>query len=136
MSNISTDQDHGVAMASGFFRIVLYIGVLVLVIWLGKSAYSFGYDIFNQQAVSPGDGQEVTVVINDGASVYNIGTTLKKKGLIEDAKVFYVQEKLSVYKDRLKPGTYILSTAFTPDQIMAVLSGEQEDESSEEEEAW
>lgn len=136
MSNISRDQDHGVAMASGFFRIVLYIGIIVLVIWLGRSSYRFGYDIFNQQAISPGDGQEITVVIKEGASVYDIGKTLKKKGLIEDAKVFYVQEKLSVYKGRLKPGTYILSTAFTPDQIMAVLSGEQEDESSEEEEAW
>lgn len=135
MSNISANQDHGVAMASGFFRIVLYIGVIVLVFWLGKSAYSFGYDIFNQQAISPGDGQEITVVIKEGASVYNIGKTLKKKGLIENARVFYVQEKLSVYKGKLKPGTYILSTAFTPDQIMAVLAGEQKDESVEEE-SW
>lgn len=135
MSNINTNQDHGVAVASGFFRIVLYIGVVVLVLWLGKSAYSFGYDIFNQQAISPGDGEEITVVIKEEASVYNIGKTLKKKGLIEDAKVFFVQEKLSVYKGKLKPGTYILSTAFTPDQIMAVLSGEQEDESAEEE-SW
>lgn len=55
--------------------------------------------------------------------------------MIEDAKVFFVQEKLSVYKGKLKPGTYILSTAFTPDQIMAVLAGEQEDESAEEE-SW
>ncbi len=135
MTNISTDQDHGVAVASGFFRVVLYIGVLVLVIWLGRSAYRFGYDIFNQQPMSPGDGQEITVVIKEGASVYDIGKTLKKKGLIENAKVFYVQEKLSNYKGRLNPGTYILSTAFTPDQIMAVLAGEQE-ESPEEEEDW
>ena len=75
------------------------------------------------------------MVIKEGASVYDIGKTLKKKGLIEDAKVFYVQEKLSNYKGRLNPGTYILSTAFTPDQIMAVLAGEQE-ESPEEEEDW
>ncbi len=133
MSNINTKQDHGVAVASGFFRIALYLGVVVLVFWLGKSAYSFGYDIFNQQAISPGDGEEITVVIKEGASVYNIGKTLKKKGLIEDAKVFFVQEKLSVYKGKLKPGAYILSTAFTPDQIMAVLAGVQEDESAEEE---
>lgn len=133
MSNISTNQDHGVAVASGFFRIVLYIGILVLIIWMGRAAYCFGYDIFNQQAMSPGDGQEITVVIKEGASVYNIGKTSKKKGLIKDAKVFYIQEKLSVYKGKLTPGTYILSTAFTPDQIMAVLAGAEEDESTEEE---
>ena len=134
MSNISTNQDHGVMVAGGFFSIVVYIAILLVIVWMGKTAYSFGYDIFNQQAMSPGDGQEVTVVIQEGASVYNIGRTLKKKGLIEDAKVFYVQEKLSVYKGKLKPGTYILSTAFTADQIMAVLAGEEEDES--EEETW
>lgn len=134
MSNISTNQDHGVMVAGGFFRIVVYIAIVLLIFWLGKSSYSFGYDIFNQQAMSPGDGQEVTVVIPEGASVYNIGKTLKKKGLIEDARVFYIQEKLSTYKGKLKPGTYILSTAFTADQIMAVLAGEQEDKS--EEEAW
>lgn len=135
MSNISTNQDHGVMVAGGFFRVVVYIAIVVLIAWLGKASYSFGYDIFNQQAMSPGDGQEVTVVIPEGASVYNIGRTLKKKGLIEDARVFYVQERLSVYKGQLKPGTYILSTAFTADQIMAVLAGVQEDESAEEE-SW
>lgn len=135
MSNISTNQDHGVMVAGGFFRVVVYIAIVVLIAWLGKASYSFGYDIFNQQAMSPGEGQEVTVVIPEGASVYNIGRTLKKKGLIEDARVFYVQERLSVYKGQLKPGTYILSTAFTADQIMAVLAGVQEDESAEEE-SW
>lgn len=132
MSNGSTGQDHGVWVASGVFRAAVYLGVVILIFWMGKSAYSFGYDIFNQQAMSPGDGEEVTVVIKEGASVYNIGKTLEKKGLIEDAKIFYVQERLSVYKGKLKPGTYILSTAFTPDQIMAVLSGEEEDKSGEE----
>lgn len=135
MSNISTSQDHGIAVAGGFFRIVSYIAVLLVIVWMGKAAYSFGYDIFNQQAMNPGDGQEVTVVIQEGASAYNIGKTLKKKGLIENAGVFYVQERLSIYKGKLKPGTYILSTAFTPDQIMAVLSGMQED-AAEEEDAW
>ena len=79
--------------------------------------------------MSPGEGQEVTVVIKEGASVYQIGKTLEKKKLIEDAKVFVVQEKLSVYKDKLKPGTYILSTAYDADRIMAILAGEEDDAS-------
>ena len=58
----------GLILASGVFRTALYICVAVLIFWVGKSAYQFGYDVFNQQAVSPGDGQEVTVVIPDGAS--------------------------------------------------------------------
>ena len=79
--------------------------------------------------MDPGDGREVTVVIKEGASAYQVGRTLEKKGLIEDAKVFFVQEKLSNYRGKIKAGTYILSTAYTPDRIMAVLSGESDEDS-------
>lgn len=124
---MGNNKGAGVFVASGFFRIAVYVGIAVLMIWLGRTAYGFGYDIFNQQPMSPGEGQEVTVVIKDGSSVYQIGRALEKKGLIEDAKIFYVQEKLSAYKGELKPGTYILSTAYDPDRIMAILAGVEED---------
>lgn len=124
---MGNNKGAGVFVASGFFRIAVYVGIAVLMIWLGRTAYGFGYDIFNQQPMSPGEGQEVTVVIKDGSSVYQIGRALEKKGLIEDAKIFYVQEKLSAYKGELKPGTYILSTAYDPDRIMAILAGAEED---------
>ena len=51
----------GVAVAGGFFKIALYVCVAVLIIWIGKVTYQFGYDIFNQHAMSPGEGQEVTL---------------------------------------------------------------------------
>ena len=117
----------GVIVAGGFFKIALYVCVAVLVIWIGKVTYQFGYNIFNQQAMSPGAGQEVTVVIEDGSSVYKIGKTLESKGLVEDAKIFYVQERLSNYHGKLKAGTYLLSTAYTPNRIMSILSGEDEE---------
>lgn len=118
----------GVAVAGGIFRIVLYVCVVVLIIWIGKSTYRFGYDIFNQRAMSPGEGQEVTVVIKEDTSVYDIGKILEKKGLINDALVFLVQEKLSNYSGKLRPGTYLLSTAYTPNRIMAILAGDTEQE--------
>ena len=117
----------GVAVASGIFRTAFYVCVVVLIFWIGKSTYQFGYNIFNQQAMSPGAGQEVTVVIEDGSSVYKIGKTLESKGLVEDAKIFYVQERLSNYHGKLKAGTYLLSTAYTPNRIMSILSGEDEE---------
>ena len=101
----------GVIVAGGFFKIALYVCVAVLVIWIGKVTYQFGYNIFNQQAMNPGEGQEVTVVIKEDATSYDIAKTLKSKGLIEDTLVFWVQEKLSNYSGKMKPGTYLLSTA-------------------------
>lgn len=118
----------GLVLAGGFFRIALYVCVALLVFWIGKSSYNFGYQIFDQHAMSPGDGQEVTVVIKESSSVYDIGKTLEKKGLIRDAKVFFIQEKLSNYAGQLKPGTYLLSTAYTPNRIMGILAGDTEQE--------
>ena len=51
----------GLFVAGGIFRTAFYVCVAVLIFWIGKSAYQFGYNVFNQQAVSPGAGQEVTV---------------------------------------------------------------------------
>lgn len=117
----------GLAVAGGFFRIAVYIAVFFLIIWLGRSVYNFGYNIFNQQPMSPGEGQEITVVIKEGSSVYQIGKALEKKGLIQDARIFVIQEKLSIYKGKLKAGTYILSTAYDADRIMAILAGDEQD---------
>ena len=110
---------------------VLYACVVVLIFWIGKSTYQFGYNIFNQQAMSPGEGQEVTVVIKEDSSVYDIAKTLERKGLIEDSLVFWVQEKMSNYSGQLRPGTYLLSTAYTPSRIMSILAGDMEQEESD-----
>lgn len=118
----------GVIVASSFFRIVLYACVAVLLFWVGKITYEFGHDIFNQKAMSPGEGQEVMVVISPEDNVYQIGKILEDKGLIEDAKVFFVQEYFSNYHKELKPGTYTLSTAYTPTRIMGIMAGDEEQE--------
>ena len=118
-------------LASTIFKIALYVCVVVLIIWIGKTAYQFGYDVFNQQAMSPGEGQDVTVVIQEDDSVYEIGKILEQKGLVEDALVFWVQEKLSNYSGELKPGTYLLSTAYTPTRIMGILAGDEEQEGAD-----
>ena len=118
----------GVAVAGVAFKIALYVCVVVLLFWIGKASYQFGHDVFNQQAMSPGEGQEVTVVIKEDATSYDIARTLKSKGLIDDALVFVVQEKLSNYSGKMRPGTYLLSTAYTPNRIMGILAGDAEQE--------
>ena len=116
----------GLFIAGGIFRAAFYVCVVVLVFWIGKSAYQFGYNVFNQQAVSPGAGQEVPVVIPEGSSTYDVAKILKSKGLIQDSLVFFAQEKLSTYKGQMQAGTYILSTAYTPVRIMGILAGDEE----------
>lgn len=81
--------------------------------------------------MSPGEGQQVTVVIKGRCvRIYKVGKTLEQKGLIKDALAFTVQERMSAYHGQIKAGTYLLSTAYTPTRILAVLSGEESEEGS------
>lgn len=112
-------------VAGGFLRFGLYVCVIIAVVYIGKSAFDFGYAIFNQVPMaSEEDGRDITVVVESGDSVYQIGKTLKNKGLIEDAKIFAIQEKLSNYKGKLQAGTYILNTSMNVEEMMAVLARE------------
>ena len=121
----------GVIVAGGAFKIALYVCIVVLIIWLGSLSYQSGHDIFDQQPMSPGEGQEITVVVKEDDSVYDIAKTLESKGLVEDAKVFWVQEKLSNYKGQMKPGTYLLSTAYEPSRLLAIMAGDAEQEGAD-----
>ena len=114
-----------VSGAKGAIRILLYVLLICVLIFVGKTAYSFGYLIFYQEpeAHTQADGQDV-------------GETLQEKGLIERPVIFWAQEKLSDYRGKIKPGTYLLNTHETVDEMLAILSGKNtEGQPSEEEES-
>ena len=51
--------------------------------------------------------------------------------VISRAKVFWVQEKLSNYKGQMKSGTYLLSTAYEPSRLLAIMAGDAEQEGAD-----
>lgn len=113
--------------AGGTVRFLIYVCGVLIILWLGKTAYSFGYNVMNQEPVArtEASGQDVTVVIKEGASTYEIGNLLKEKGLIrEGALVFWTQERLSDFHGKLQPGTYILNTSQTVDEMLEILAKE------------
>ncbi|MDD3218895.1 MAG: endolytic transglycosylase MltG [Lachnospiraceae bacterium] len=126
MAGRKKDQGYHIAIsgAKGVIRLLTYICIAVLVIFLSRVVYGIGYDIFNQEPMETGEGKEITVEVEEGQSVRDIGEMLKDNGLIENVNVFILQEKLSRYKDNLLPGNYIVNTNMTADEIMAILSQE------------
>ena len=116
-------QEKKFIVAEGFLRTLIYIGVFLAVLYISRASYHFGYAIFNQEPMDQGDDvRDITVVVDAGDSVYDIGRILEKKGLIEDAKIFVVQELLTNYRGKLQAGTYILDTGMTPDEMMEILA--------------
>lgn len=70
-----------VSGAKGAIRILLYVLLICGLIFVGKTAYSFGYLIFYQEpeAHTQADGQEVTVIVHEDDSVYDVGKLCRKK---------------------------------------------------------
>lgn len=104
---------------------ILISVLLVMVIYMGaNTAYDLGYRIFAEQPVSLYPGLDVTFVVRDGMSVSEVAEQLEERGIIRDALIFKIQNKLSHYKKGFMAGTYTLNTSMENEEIMAVLSGE------------
>lgn len=108
---------------------VIVISLIIIGIYNGgKMAYNFGRAVFMEEAISKEPGRDVAVTIPANASTREIGELLQEKGLIRDSKLFYVQVKLSKYSKELKPGDYILNTSMTAENMMSIMSAQEEPE--------
>ena len=116
--------------ALGFLDLAVKAAFVIIVIMLiskyARIAYSYGYQIFNQSAVSSGTGRTVSFTVKSGDDVDTIADNLAGLGLIKDKTLFKLQERFSEYHEKEKPGTYELSTAMTPEEMLTVMSGGQE----------
>ncbi|MCH4190949.1 MAG: endolytic transglycosylase MltG [Butyrivibrio sp.] len=121
----------GLSIVGTIVKVVIAIIVIMLVYRYAMIAYSYGYQIYNQQPISTGEGKSVSITVTDSDSVSDIGSMLVNKGLIEDARLFTFQERLSEYHGKIQPGTYELSTAMTADQMLQIMSGEEADADEE-----
>jgi UPF0755 protein len=122
-------DDAAIFGAKTTVRVLFYVLIAVVLIFLGRTAYSYGYAVFNEQSVESSPGTDVEVTIPDGASARQIGKILKKNGLIKDIGVFVLQERLSAYHGKLQGGTYTLNTSETADEMLAILAGDTDSDS-------
>ena len=110
------------------FNIVLLVVVAMVTYRLAVSAFQYGVRIFGEPAMSEEPGEEVTVTIEDGMDFEGIAEILYDSGLIRDKTLFRIQEALSNYaEDCFAEGTYTLSTAMTPEELMDAMAGSGED---------
>ena len=75
--------------------------------------------------IDKGEGREVTVVVTDEMSAMDIGKMLNERGLIDERPLaFWIQEFLSEYHNKILPGSYILKTSQTVDEMLPILAQE------------
>ena len=115
------------------FKVVLAIIIVMLVYKGSVTAYEYGQRVFNEPPMTAGSGRTVRVTITEGSTAKEIAKELEKKGLIRESGLFVVQEMLSEYNDKLKPGTYELNTSMTAEEMMKIMASGVEEYSLTEE---
>lgn len=116
------------------FSMLIMLILVVVLYKAGEKSYDFGYRVFMETAVAAvEDGEDKLVQVTGNMGAKEIGDLLEEKGLIRDSNLFVVQLKLSAYSKKIKEGTYTLSTAMTPKEMMQVMSAEVVEDTETEE---
>lgn len=125
MSSKQANAKLALRITGGVFQFVLnvlfYCVVVTCVITFSKSAYNFSYQVFGDVTVDQEDaGREVKVRIKKGDSTMEVARRLEQNKIIQDKYTFYLKAKLR--KTNVMPGTYIVRSDMTYDDIFATIS--------------
>lgn len=101
-------------------NIFFYILVVVLIINVSKYAYTFTYQLYGPDTVDEAPGREIIFQINKGESKMDIATKLELNRAIKNKYSFYLKTKLQEYV--IMPGTYIINSSMTYNEILAVVT--------------
>ena len=117
-------------------RIVILVILAILLFRLGGKAYEFGFRIFTEEPMSEPPGRDIQITVSKSDGIKEVSKVLEEKGLIRDAKLFRIQEKVSMYEGDIHPGIFTLNTSMTAEEMFAVLlqTEEKEGEDAEGEE--
>lgn len=114
-----------IAAVCGTILKVAAVALIIMMIYRGAiMAYDYGYRIFEEPAVSAGEGRVVSVTITEDMSAGEMGRLFLSKGLIRDDRLFVLQYYLSEFRKELKTGDFELSTAMTVDEMMEAMTQE------------
>ncbi|MBQ8970771.1 MAG: endolytic transglycosylase MltG [Lachnospiraceae bacterium] len=119
------------SFASLVIRLALVVIIVFAIIRFGKQAYEFGYKLFAVESVDEPPGRDIVVSVGPEDGMTDIAKMLEEKGLTGDWKLFFLQSKLSEYKEDIVPGTYTLNTSMNVDKMLMTLEN-IEDEDAEE----
>ena len=121
----------GVAVYS-VVKIVVINLVIMVVYRLGSMAYSYGERIFGEPPMESAPGTDIVITVGSEDSVRDIADNLKAAGLIRDAGLFVLQERLAGYKEGVKAGTYTLNTSMTPEELIQTMAASSDEGDADE----
>ena len=113
-------------------KVLLIVLITFGLYHFGTYAFDFGRQIYSEEGMTAAPGKDVAVVVSEGESVKEVAQMLERFGLIRNAYVFMVQERLSRYHGQIQPGNYVLNTSQSGNTMIAILSGHTEESGNKE----
>lgn len=105
----------------------IYALIALLILYIAgqvRHYYDVGYGVFSQVSKdAKGTGITAPIVVTEGMKASDLASQLESAGLVESSSTFLLQEKVSDYAGMYKPGTYILSSEMTTEEMMRIISG-------------
>lgn len=114
-------------------RLLLFTCFLLAVVRGASAAYRFGYDAFYEGNAAEAPGTEVFVTIPEGADVQDVARLLKQKGLVDN--VWAVRLQAAFLGLGVKPGSYVLNSSETVEELLEQLNAGVENDRTETEKA-
>jgi len=127
-SKTSSGSNKAVRVLLNFALGILTIGIAVIfyavvVYGIKKAAgysYDFAYQLFGDTSVEAAPGRDVKITILKGESSMNIASKLEDAKLVTSKYSFYLKLKMKDYE--IMPGTFVLNTSMTYDDILQVIT--------------
>ena len=121
----------GLASLRFLFNVFFYVVVVMAVVSLSKSAYDFSYQVFGECVRDEAPGRNVGIEIAKGESTMHIASKLEFNKVIVDKNSFYVKAKLE--KANILPGTYVVNSSMSYDEILDIITDLSNSSTSEDE---
>lgn len=113
-------------------KTLMFVLFVLLLYFVGRRAFEFGRAVFvEKSATAQYNEVKIQVTIPENYTMEQVGDILFQNGLITDKKVFSMQARLSYYYNKLTPGTYELSTAMKPSEMLAAMYVPPENETGQ-----
>ena len=125
MNNGIDTKEIVISIFSIALKVVLFVIAAMFIYKYALIGYDYGYRIFGEEPMATGEGRKVSVTVGTEMSVKDIGQVLENKGLIRDANLFRIQERLSEHHGDIKPGIYELNTNMTAEQMITIMAAEE-----------
>ena len=112
------------AVCGTILKVAVAVWIIMMIYRGAIMAYDYGYRVFEEPAISEGEGRVVSVTVTENMSPKEMGQLFLSKGLIRDDRLFVLQYYFSEFRKDLKTGDFELSTAMTVEEMMEAMTKE------------